>query len=233
MSNLDFNVTWQEILHEKNIPHCRALVAPQKWHSEIIESLSQVILKKNLENNPDLIVIGTDEKAPNIESCRNLIQEIALKPVNSICRLGVILSADKLLLPAANSLLKLAEEPPSHAYLLFLMEDGRFFLPTLKSRSRFNILVSDDNTQIKMMPQNEFEWIEWLEKSRKNDLDFIINELKSWVLWALSEKNFVLAQRIENLRIITSEKNLSVPMTTDVIILILKNGFSDNFEVFV
>ena len=84
-----------------------------------------------------------------------------------------------------------------------------------------------------MMPQNEFEWIEWLEKSRKNDLDFIINELKSWVLWALSEKNFVLAQRIENLRIITSEKNLSVPMTTDVIILILKNGFSDNFEVFV
>ncbi len=236
MSDLSVNVNWQEIIREKNIseiPHCRAIAAPQKWHLEIIESLSKIILNKSeIENNPDLLIIGTVEKAPVIESCRNLIQEIALKPVNSNCRLGVILSADKLLLPAANSLLKLAEEPPSHAYLLFLMEDARFFLPTLKSRSRFHVLVSNDKAELKAIPENEFEWVEWLAKTRKNDIDFIINELESWVSWALSERDFELSNKIEKLRVIASERNLSVQMLTDVIILILKDGFNSESELF-
>ena len=124
MSDLSVNVTWLEICRETeagNIPHCRAISAPTEWHNEIIQKLAEIILGSFRLSHPDLLIAGSLEKAPDIDTCRNLINDIALKPMESKKRLGVIMCADKLLLPAANSLLKLSEEPPEHAYLLFLM----------------------------------------------------------------------------------------------------------------
>ena len=166
MSDLSVNVTWQEILRETksgDVPHCRAIAAPLKYHDEIIEILAGIILGSYRPNHPDLLITGDINKAPSIDLCRNLINEIAVKPLESNKRLGVIMNSDKLLLPAANSLLKLAEEPPEHAFLLFLMEDSRLFLPTLRSRSRFNALIfRKDDKDSKPMPQNAFDWVEWL-----------------------------------------------------------------------
>lgn len=234
MSDLALNVTWKKILKETeegNIPHCRALSAPEKWHTQILETLAKIILEDpNIDlkiGHPDLIIIGSFEKAPGIASCRNLIQDIALKPLKSQKRLGVVLSSGKLLLPAANSLLKLAEEPPSHAFLLFLMDDSKFFLSTLKSRSRFNILLSNDDEdeiEIKSMPLNESEWIEWLENARKNEIIEIEKNLESWALYEISKKNFLISEKIYKLKILASEKNLSVPMMCDLIILALKES---------
>ena len=261
MSDLAVNVAWLELLREAAIenPHTRAIIAPQKWHMQIAESLAKIMLKseRNILENPDLLIIGSLEKAPNVEACRDLIRDITLKPVNADCRFAVILSADKLLTHAANSLLKLAEEPPSHAYLLFLMEDARFFLPTLKSRSRCNILSDDDSDSeisAKHIPKSDSDWVEWLEqvrkfaaksesdsssgKSRKKaksgleaNPDFLVNELKSWLAFALSVGNFELAAKLENLRVIASEKNLSLSMMSDLLILILKDAFVEKFDI--
>ncbi len=275
MSDLAVNVAWQELLREAAIqnPHTRAIIAPQKWHMQIAESLAKIMLKseRNILENPDLLIIGSLEKAPNIEACRNLIRDIALKPVNADCRLAVILSADKLLTHAANSLLKLAEEPPSYAYLLFLMEDARFFLPTLKSRSRCNILCDFDDERepeisAKHVPKSDSDWVEWLEQVRKfsaksesdsgsgksrkkaksgsesgseselglgleSKPDFLVNELKSWVACAVSDGDFELAAKLENLRVIASERNLSLQMMSDLLILILKDAFVEKFDV--
>ena len=227
MSDLAVNVTWQEILRETkagDIPHCRAIAAPLKYHDEIIEILAGIILGSYRPNHPDLLITGDINKAPSIDLCRNLINEIAVKPLESNKRLGVIMNSDKLLPPAANSLLKLAEEPPEHACLLFLMEDSRLFLPTLRSRSRFNALISREDNDSKPMPQNAFDWVEWLAGTRKGsaDIDTIINDLTSWVNYALSEKNFILAERIEKLRLIAERRNLSLPQLCDIIILTLR-----------
>ena len=127
MLDLTSDVAWQEILRETeagNIPHCRAIAAPAKLHSEITETLARLILGTYRPSHPDLLVTGTEDKAPNIDMCRQLIDDIALKPLEAPRRLGVILNADTLNKNAANSLLKLAEEPPAHAFLLFLMEDA-------------------------------------------------------------------------------------------------------------
>ena len=221
MSNLAVNVTWQNILNESD-PHCRAIAAPAKWHNEIIESLAVKILGSYKPSHPDLLIIGTIDKAPNIDLCRNLINDIALKPLESRKRLGVIMCADKLLLPAANSLLKLAEEPPEHAYLLFLMEDSRFFLPTLRSRSRFNTLVSNEGLESSALPQNDSDWIEWLAKTRNINIDDIINELDNWLNWAAINNYYELAERVAFLKILADKKNLSVPQICDVIILTLR-----------
>ena len=238
MSDFSSNVTWREIVSETragNIPHSRAISAPLKYHPEIIETMSRIILGSYRPSHPDLLIIGSSDKPPSIgeygkpsyeSSCRWLIENIALRPMESTKRLGVINCADKLNKAAGNSLLKLTEEPPEHAYLLFLMEDGRLFLPTLRSRSRFSTITDDDSIPEKRIPLDAFEWSEWLSESRKStsDNDTITPDLESWREYALNTGNIELAEKIEKLRIISSRKNLSVPMLCDIIILALMEG---------
>lgn len=233
MSDLAVNVTWQEILRETssgNIPHCRAVASPLKWHDEIIETLARMILGTWRVSHPDLIITGTPDKPPKIDECRELIDSIALKPMESERRLAVIRCADKLNVQAANSLLKLAEEPPEHAVLLFLMEDGRLFLPTLRSRSRFSTLVSDDVIVPRSIPLDPVEWINWLSNAyRNNDTEMITEELASWSSYMLEGERPDLAGTVERLRIISSQKNLSSAMLCDLILLTLREG-TENIE---
>ena len=242
MSNLTANVTWSEILAETetgNIPHCRAISAPSKYHPEITETLSRMILGSYRPSHPDLLIIGTADKAPPIgeygspsydHSCRWLIENIALKPLEAPRRLAVIQCADKLNKAAGNSLLKLAEEPPEHAYLLFLMEDGRLFLPTLKSRSRFSAITINETIPPAKIPLDAHEWGQWLSRARKStsDNDTITPELEAWGNYALETGNIDLAEKCEKLRTISSRKNLSVPMLCDIIILAL---MEENTEI--
>lgn len=234
MSDLAVNVKWQEILRESeagNIPHTRAIVSPSKWHGEIIESLAEIILGSYRPSHPDLLIAGSKDKAPPIGknpsdpdyygSCRWLIENIALRPLESNKRLGVIMNAGKLNPSAGNSLLKLSEEPPDYAYILFLMDDAKFFLGTLKSRSRFIVLTSDEKTEALKPPETESEWIEWL--SRKKDSESIALNLESWSNYAVSENDFILADKIYRLKLIADRKNLSAAMMSDIIILTLKD----------
>ena len=233
MSDLASNVTWQEILAETeadNIPHCRAIAAPSKFHQEIADTLARKILGSSRPGHPDLIITGTLDKAPNIDSCRQLITDIALKPLESQRRLGVIMSADKLLLPAANSLLKLAEEPPSHAVLLFLMEDGRLFLPTLRSRSRFSTIAIAGKVEAHPFPRSDSELLKWIAEAQKMDSESLSEEFGAWATYALNESNFPLAERMDKLRLIAGRKNLSAAMLCDLIILTLREDNKNNNE---
>lgn len=239
MSDLSVNVKWQEIITETktgNIPHCRAVAVKSTYHQEIIETLAGMILGSYRPEHPDLLVIGSTDKAPPIGdpdkpnyegSCRWLIDNIILKPLESSRKFGVIMSADNLNKNAANSLLKLAEEPPEHVVLLFLMEDGGLFLPTLRSRSRFTTIAIQEKHESQKIPSTPAEWVKWLGDSGKGlDADGIISTLEAWANFAADEENFDLAERIDTLRIIAGKKNLSVPMMCDMIILMLGDDYT-------
>ena len=240
MSDLSVNVKWQEIIAETktgNIPHCRAIAVKSVYHQEIIETLAQMILGSYRPEHPDLLVIGSTEKAPPIGdpdspksyegSCRWLIDNIILRPLESSRKFGVIMCADNLNKNAANSLLKLAEEPPEHVVLLFLMEDGALFLPTLRSRSRFTTIAFQEKHESRPAPKSPAEWVKWLGTSRKGlDADGLTQTLETWANFAADSKDFALAQRIETLRIIAGKKNLSVPMMCDMIILMLGDDYT-------
>ncbi len=242
MSDLAINVRWQEILKEDD-PQCRAIVAPVKWHEEIIKGFAKKILGeyKNSENDPNFIIAGSFEKAADVNTCRNLIDAIKIKPLNSRYKLIFIISADKLLLPAANSLLKITEEPPGYARIIFLMEDGKKFLPTLKSRSRYDVLTDDENnfneSGILKTPVNKSDWLKWLSENNKNKAELNINkicdDLNGWVNYEIENKNLNLALKLEKIKLLASKNNLSVLMLQDLIILALiendKNN-NNNFE---
>ena len=226
---------WEALTNEfsdKNIPHCRAVSAPLAWHADILRRLSRFYLcldgtgadgcagcnAWNGNSHPDLFVIGEVGKAPAIDDCRNMIQELALMPVLAPRRLGVVMSANTLLAAAANSLLKTAEEPPSHVYILFLLEGG-WLLPTLKSRSRFTMLALPEFPGEGEFPSDDPSWLAWL-KSQKDIAD-VSKYLSAWTNSALLDGDYIRAAKLERLRLISEQEKLSVTMMCDLLTLAL------------
>ena len=211
--------------------HCLAIASPLKNHSEIIEQISQKVLGTYRPSHPDLLIIGTIEKAPAIDLCRDLIERITLKPMEANRRLAVIMNADKLNVQAANSLLKLSEEPPSHAVILFLMEDAGLFLPTLRSRSRLITVKAGEPVFPKAYPKSAQDWIQWLSSARKSEQEALTSELEQWSEYALKSGDVNASERIERLRIISSRKNLSAAMLCDIILLTLRDREMKNEHI--
>ncbi len=233
MSNLTANVDWQnymKLLQTGKIPHSQGIISPSKYHSEIVDGIAQILLENYRPSHPDILIIGTTEKPPLIGdpekgnyagTCRWLQEELRLRPIEGNKRLGIICSADKLNANAANSLLKLTEEPPEYAYIIYLMDDDGKFLATLRSRVNMTYIREAETISVKSEPMYMSEWIEWLTKIRKNipGDDLITPDIMSWIEHAKSEENEELVYKLERLRIISGQKNLSVPMMIDLVMM--------------
>lgn len=70
----------------------------------------------------------------SIKTIRALEDRLVQEPFEGPRVVGCIFEADKLQVDAANTLLKLVEEPPSHALILFATEFRLKILPTIRSR---------------------------------------------------------------------------------------------------
>ncbi|MGE5234107.1 MAG: hypothetical protein ACM3OB_08340 [Acidobacteriota bacterium] len=88
--------------------------------------------------HPDFTVVQRDLKtSTSVEAARGLVQAAQSMPFEARGQVFVIAEADTLSGEAANALLKLLEEPPSHAprHFLLLCPSRLDLLPTLRSRS--------------------------------------------------------------------------------------------------
>jgi DNA polymerase-3 subunit delta' len=86
--------------------------------------------------HPDVHVIvpgGVSEQI-KIEHIRHLIGRVSLRPYSAAVQVAVIDGAERLTEEAANSLLKVLEEPPAHARFLLTTPAARACLPTILSR---------------------------------------------------------------------------------------------------
>lgn len=233
MSNLAVNVDWQkyiQLLQTGKMSHSQGIISPLKYHPEIAEGIARILLENYRPSHPDILSAGTPEKPPIIGdaekpnyagTCRWLQEEIRLRPIEGKRRLGIIYNADKLNASAGNCLLKLTEEPPEYAYIIYLMEDDGKFLPTLRSRVSMTHIREDETISLQAPPMYMADWIEWLTKIRRNipGDDLITPDIISWIEHAKSEENEELVYKLERLRIISSQKNLSVPMMCDLVMM--------------
>jgi len=76
-----------------------------------------------------------------VDDARKLIQSIQTTPLGGDTTLTVI-ATEKIDREAQNALLKIAEEPPAHAYLVLIVPSADMLLLTL--RSRFVVVDSED-----------------------------------------------------------------------------------------
>lgn len=86
-----------------------------------------------------------------IEQIRSLKKEVMLKIPEGQYRMIVISHADKMTVPASNSLLKLLEEPPEKTLILLTSSEYKRILPTIVSRCqvvRFDPLLEKEIEEV-------------------------------------------------------------------------------------
>lgn len=91
-------------------------------------------------NFPDVIAVGGEskknKKSIGVEETRELRQLALMRPMVGRSRVFLINDADLMTVEAANSLLKILEEPPGFSYFILITTNLDLILPTIQSRCR-------------------------------------------------------------------------------------------------
>lgn len=87
-------------------------------------------------NHPDIHIIKPLKTSIGIEQVLSLQGKIYRKTYEGRYRVCLIEEANKLTLPAANALLKIAEEPPENTIIIFSAVNSEGIIETLRSRAQ-------------------------------------------------------------------------------------------------
>lgn len=224
---------WNEIssaAESGRLPQSVAVVVPAALQEVFVESYGKLVLGNDAMwkegSHPDLIQAGKFQAAPSIDECRLLPGELSLHPLSSNRRLAVVWSANKLSLEAANSLLKLTEEPPEQGAILFISEEDKL-IPTIKSRVwSIYIDLPSELISAKPHPNAPDEWAAWLERGKRAGAEVLYLEIESWIKFLTENGDYVKAANLETLVRVMEQKRLSVPMIQDLTHAVLKEGIA-------
>lgn len=85
-------------------------------------------------NHPDVRIVEPDGQFIKIDQIRELQKDLQFRPFEGKKRVFIIAEADRMGLPAANSLLKTLEEPPRDSIIILITSNFHSILPTIISR---------------------------------------------------------------------------------------------------
>lgn len=85
-------------------------------------------------NHPDVSIIEPKGASFKIEQVRALQKSINYKHYEGAYKVLILTGADTMTVEAANSLLKVLEEPPTKTIFILIAENGNNILPTIQSR---------------------------------------------------------------------------------------------------
>lgn len=88
------------------------------------------------EEFPDVTLIKPVNQVIKTERIRELVGQFSQAGIESQQQIFIIEQAEKMHPNAANSLLKVIEEPQSEVYIFFLTSDEEKILPTIRSRTQ-------------------------------------------------------------------------------------------------
>lgn len=217
------------LLAEGKAPQAVAISAPTTYHGALASAYAEALLgfsegsfaSRSLSDggHPDYLRCGSEGQPPGVDDCRNLCRDLSLCPVSAAWRVGVLFSADRLSLGAANSLLKMTEEPSPRARLLFLLDDGTL-IPTLRSRCwNLNVAPSSEAASL-LPPQTTDQWAQWFAVP-KGEEDPLL-QLRGWTTELLDRGAAPLACSLESVRLVAERARLSEPMLQDLTYLVVK-----------
>lgn len=227
---LDSSRGWVEIsaaINGGSRPQSVAAIVPLALQPSFAERYGRLMLGESGWSDgahPDLVNAGKYMTPPSINECRSLPGELSLHPISADKRVAVIWAADKLSVEASNSLLKLAEEPPTHGFIIFIAEEDKL-IPTIKSRVwSIYIDVPEELVRPKPHPTSASEWAAWLEKSGKAGAEILFLEIESWIKDLTDRGDFKKAADLETLARVMEQKRLSPAMIQDLAFVVLKEG---------
>ena len=113
-----------------------------------------------IQTHPDVMVIPPDppQMLVKVDQVRHVIHEIYYRPVAGRERVYIFSDAD-FMKEAANSLLKILEEPPDFATIFLLTDNPSALLPTIRSRCMHLRLAPVSATEVESyLAQTRPEW---------------------------------------------------------------------------
>ena len=106
------------------------------------------------KNSPDVFIISLEKTSITIEQIRNLKSHIFQKPLALKFKFIIIENAHLATAEAQNALLKIFEEPPSHAIIVLESASKEGLLPTIVSRAII-IKTKLDQQEAEDIPPNK------------------------------------------------------------------------------
>ncbi|KPJ70909.1 hypothetical protein AMJ51_00610 [Microgenomates bacterium DG_75] len=102
----------------------------------------------DLDKPPEDLLIIKPENSIGINQVRVLKKFLSLRPYQAKNKVSLFLEAEKLTLPAQNSLLKTLEEPPPHSSIILLVNQLESLLPTIISRVKITRLPAKSQIRL-------------------------------------------------------------------------------------
>lgn len=141
----------------------------------------------NLDKPPvDVLIIKSDNSI-GINQVRGLKKFLSRRPYQAKIKVGLVMEAEKLTLPAQNSLLKTLEEPPGSSLIILLASQSANLLSTIVSRLKITRLPA--KSQIVLSPEE----IKDLTKTLRHLLTQGVGEKLKLSLVLAKNKNQALA----------------------------------------
>lgn len=152
------------------------------------------------EEFSDVKVVRPVNQIIKTDRVRDLVKEFSQSGVEGSQQVFIIVDSDKMHTNAANSLLKVIEEPQSEVYVFLLTSDENLVLPTIKSRA-----------QVICFPKHQASLVEHLEraglvKSQAQLLADYALDMEEANQLAKSTTFFDLAQELERFIKLATEK---------------------------
>ena len=146
------------------------------------------------EEFPDVTIIKPQNQVIKTERIRELVGQFAQSGIENQRQVFIIEQAEKMHVNAANSLLKVIEEPQSEIYIFFLTDDEEQMLPTIRSRTQifqFKKQVSTLMSQLEEagLVKNKAKLLAQFSQSQA-EADKLVHQAGFWTLVDESERLF-------------------------------------------
>ena len=113
-------------------------------------------------NHPDFVVVEPENGLLSVDRMRDLKKSLSFAPLESTKRVVIVSGAETLNAQAANSVLKLLEEPPPHTMFFLFVRDAGELLQTIVSRCQV----------LRFFPVNHGQLAEIFSEKNRPELSF-------------------------------------------------------------
>ena len=156
------------------------------------------------EEFPDVTIIKPLNQVIKTERIRELVGQFSQSGIENQRQVFIIEQAEKMHVNAANSLLKVIEEPQSEIYIFFLTDDEEQMLPTIRSRTQIFQFKKQVPTLISQLEEaglvkNKAKLLAQFSQSQM-EADKLVHQAGFWALVDESERLFawLLAHKKES-----------------------------------
>ena len=146
----------------------------------------------NQEEFPDVTIIRPINQIIKTERIRELVGQFSQSGIENQRQVFIVEQAEKMHVNAANSLLKVIEEPQSEIYIFFLTNDQEQILPTIRSRTQifqFKKQVESLRNQLEQagLVKNKARLLAEFSQSQA-EAEKLTNQTSFWTLVEESER---------------------------------------------